>query len=57
MPNKEVFKITNPNEDALLFNDSSVSPLKAMMITKPADDSCRSKKQQTKTRDFSNQRI
>lgn len=54
MPRKEVFKITNPNEDAMLFSDSSVSPLKAMMITKPADDSCRSKKQ---TRDYSNKRV
>ncbi len=35
MPAKEVFKVMNPNDDINLLNDSSVSPLKAMMISKP----------------------
>jgi hypothetical protein len=37
MPSKEFFKIQNPNDNKL--NEASKSPIKAMMICKPPDDS------------------
>ena len=36
MPSKELCKIVNPN--TMNINESSVSPIKAMMIGKPQDD-------------------
>ena len=37
MPSKEVFKVSNPNDVRL--NEASKSPIKAMMICKPPEDS------------------